>query len=87
MWLAFRDANLSVDRERLRPAAVLRTMFPSHTLARLLTGACRAAGFSVDADPLPDNPAHALVRSAPSSHGEARRLAAILRDLAEWPVT
>ena len=85
MWLAFRDPNLSVDRERLRPIAALRTAFPNHALARLLTGDCRAAGFSVDADPLPDNPAHAIVRSAPSSHGDARRLAQILRDLAEWP--
>lgn len=85
MWLAFRDANLSVDRERMRPLAALRTAFPNHAVARLLTGTCRAAGFSVDADPLPGNPAHALVRSVPSSHGDARRLAQVLRDLAEWP--
>jgi hypothetical protein len=85
MWLAFRDPNLSVDRERFRPLTAVRSAFPNHTIARLVTGSCRDAGFLVEADPLPDNSAHALIRSAPASQGEARRLAQTLRDIVEWP--
>ena len=87
MWVAFRDRELSVDREALRPLIALRSAFPTHTFARLVVGSCRGAGFDIRIDPLPDNSAHALVISPGASHGELRRFAMILRDLAEWPAT
>lgn len=85
LWLAFRGAQLSVDREGMRSPSLVRAAFPSYTVARLVAGDCRAAGFAVLADPLPDNPAHALVTSTPATRGDERRLALILRGLAEWP--
>lgn len=87
MWLAFRGAELSVDRERLRSVEELGREYPARTVARLFAGPCRAAGFLVDPDPTPDNPAHALIRSSANSRAEERRLAMILRDLSKWPAT
>lgn len=85
MSLAFLDPNLSVDRERIRGLAAVTAAFPGHSFARLIAGECRAQGFAVDADPLAENAAHALIRCEAASRADARRRAKLLRHLAEWP--
>lgn len=86
LWIAFKGREVSVDRERLRSVQGVKLAFPNRTVARLFAGACKAAGFEVREDALPDNPAHALLISPAATHGEMRQLAMLIRDLAEWPV-
>lgn len=67
--LAFRDRTrqLSVDREAFRSVAILRAAYPTHAFCRLLAGKCRSAGYDAIADPIRENPAHALVLVPPTS--------------------
>lgn len=84
MSWAFRDAELSVNREQMRTAAA--ELADGWKTARLIAGRCRENGCRVDEDPLPDNPAHALVLQPPGLGKNAvARLSKALRDSAIWP--
>jgi len=87
MSAAFRNRELSVDREWLRPIAEIRALWPNAAFARLIAGRCRAIGCAVEADPVPGNPAHALILMPGLTNKELDLQARRLRDLADWPAT
>lgn len=80
---AFKDPEMSVDAESLLRKAGLDWRFslkdPEYSLVRFQAGVARKNSQSVVPDPLPDNPAHVLVRGK-KSPGIANRL----RDASEW---
>lgn len=70
------DFSISVDLAKLTTPeeALARAPRPEFGLGVLLARDARALGFSVRPDPLPGNPAHALIEG-PNDRAKCRRLA------------
>ena len=79
----------SVDRSRLSTPEETLARKPHHAgVAQVLTGFVRSVTVGVASDPLPDNPAHALIIRDPAcgSH-EWRRIARKLAKACEWAIS
>jgi hypothetical protein len=74
------DLHISVDLASVTSpwAALARAPRPGFGLGALQVGAVRLLGFSVRRDPLPDNPAHALIEGD-NDKPKCRRLARATR--------
>ena len=76
---SFRHGSFSVDRESIRSLIEFRGLHAGKFTAHFPVLGCRTVGYSVVADPLPENQAHALVTS-PLTGNALRRMAKELRD-------
>jgi len=70
------DRHVSVDRHSLSSPEQSLARRPKHVgVVQLLTGFVRGLGLAVASDPLPENPAHALIVEAAQSKKIAKQLA------------
>jgi hypothetical protein len=76
---AFRYAEISVDRERLTSEACFRNGFDGCGIAEVEAGTARGFGYTVVADPEPDNDAHALICTPKPTKSLSRKLAQACR--------
>ena len=76
---SFKHQSFSVDRESIRTLPEFRALHATKFTAHFTALGCRAVGYVVVADPLPENRAHALVTSALTGNA-LRRMARDLRD-------
>lgn len=81
---AFRDEEMSVDRAAFREVEETLAGYRGYGIAALGAAAARNLGQAVLADPLPRNPAHALVRGR-KSKSTSRKLARAASWVVELP--